>query len=95
MDLIMEFPNLSPEQQEMILNGPAMSPPPGVTPNLDNPPNRNTMAMVVSVFCIVLVTLAASARAYSRLVLLKHVKLEDCMLRTNLLAIAELNMLTW
>ncbi|KFA79682.1 hypothetical protein S40288_09079 [Stachybotrys chartarum IBT 40288] len=43
----MDFYSLSPEEQEMWLEGPALEPPPGITPNLDNPPNGNALALAV------------------------------------------------
>ncbi|KAI0017197.1 hypothetical protein F4780DRAFT_617541 [Xylariomycetidae sp. FL0641] len=41
------FHSLTPEQQEQALNGPTLPPPEGITPNFDNPPNRNGLAMGV------------------------------------------------
>ncbi|RYO83188.1 hypothetical protein DL762_006233 [Monosporascus cannonballus] len=41
---------LPPAQQEAILNGPALAPPPGVMSNFDDPPNNNTLALVVISF---------------------------------------------
>ncbi|RYP18288.1 hypothetical protein DL765_004008 [Monosporascus sp. GIB2] len=38
---------LPPAQQEAILNGPALAPPPGVMPNFDDPPNNNMFTLVV------------------------------------------------
>ncbi|RYP01506.1 hypothetical protein DL764_006201 [Monosporascus ibericus] len=37
---------LPPAQQEAILNGPAHAPPPGVTPNFEDPPNNNRLCVV-------------------------------------------------
>ncbi|KOS22246.1 hypothetical protein ESCO_001456 [Escovopsis weberi] len=44
MDVILNFPHLTPEQQQAVLDGPAMVPPNGTTPNLENPPNQNHTA---------------------------------------------------
>jgi hypothetical protein len=82
MDQIHDFPNLPPSVQEEILNSPGMAPPDHVTPNLENPPNDNTQAIVVSVVCLTLVVLSSLIRAYARVVILKVVKLEDCTFQT-------------
>jgi hypothetical protein len=82
MDQIQDFPNLPPSVQEEILNSPGMVPPDNVTPNLENPPNYNAQAIVVSVVCLTLVVVSSLIRAYSRVVILKTVKLEDCTFQT-------------
>ncbi|KAI1129109.1 hypothetical protein F5Y10DRAFT_159979 [Nemania abortiva] len=74
---ILDFPNLSPAEQEAILNGPGMVPPEGVTPDFSRPGNRPDVAIAVSVVCLTLVTLVVSIRAYSRLFIVKSMRLED------------------
>lgn len=76
--VIQNFPNLPPEVQEQILNGPARAPPPGVVPNFDNPPNRTPEAIAVIVVCLFFSTAAVLGRIYSRVFILKKVRLEDC-----------------
>lgn len=73
------FPNLSPEEQEKILNGPAMQPPPGVTPNFAHPHNHNKEATAFLIVCSTLVVSAALTRAYSRVFVMRKVYMEDCM----------------
>lgn len=79
-DLLKQFPNLPPAEQQEILNSPGMTPPDGVEPNFDHPANRNDLAIAISVICLFLVTFSASVRAYSKLALVKRVRLEDCTL---------------
>ncbi|RYO83336.1 hypothetical protein DL766_002688 [Monosporascus sp. MC13-8B] len=42
------FAALSPAQQQAILHGPAMRPPPGIEPNFTDPPNRNGVVRAYS-----------------------------------------------
>jgi hypothetical protein len=63
-------------------NQPALSPPPGVVPNFDDPPNGNVQAHFGIAISLVLVASSASLRAYSRIFCIKQVKLEDCELHT-------------
>uniref|UniRef100_A0A8H7KE22 Rhodopsin domain-containing protein n=1 Tax=Bionectria ochroleuca TaxID=29856 RepID=A0A8H7KE22_BIOOC len=59
-----DFNSLSAEELEAVLNGPALTPPSGVTPNFNSPPNRSTMANGVYGFCFALGSLFVFARAY-------------------------------
>ncbi|KAI0392476.1 hypothetical protein F5Y17DRAFT_459798 [Xylariaceae sp. FL0594] len=58
-------------------NQPAFSPPPGVVPNLLNPPNGNVQAHVGLAISLLVVALGVSLRAYSRVFCIKKVKIED------------------
>lgn len=69
---------LPPDQQEAILNGPALAPPNGLTPNFDHPPNDNPVALAAMTICLIVATIAAVLRIYSRVIVLKRVFLEDC-----------------
>ncbi|KAK5988233.1 hypothetical protein PT974_12373 [Cladobotryum mycophilum] len=42
------FLNLSPAQQQALLDGPALKPPPGVVPNFIDPPNRTTTGYIIT-----------------------------------------------
>jgi hypothetical protein len=65
-------------QPETDLNSPAASPPAGVTPNYDDPPNKNKIAIVVISICIGLSLIFCVLRIYTRVFLVKRVKVEDC-----------------
>jgi len=69
---------LPPAQQEAILNGPALEPPPGVTPNFDQPPNGNVPTLIVEGILISLSTIAVVLAVYTKLFFVKHIYLEDC-----------------
>lgn len=72
------FFDLPPQLQQEILNGPALAPPNGTVPNLQNPPNQTTMAIVVAVVCLLLGTSVGMLRAFSRIFVSKKLCLEDC-----------------
>ncbi|KAI0386349.1 hypothetical protein F5Y04DRAFT_275956 [Hypomontagnella monticulosa] len=63
--------------QQAILNGPALTPPPGVTPNLDNPPNGNTLGVAVASLCLSVSTIVFTLAAYAKFCCVKKVHLED------------------
>lgn len=69
---------LPPGKQRAILNGSALSPPPGIIPNLENPPNRNDLAMFVTTFLLAVSTIGAFLRAYAQLFCIKKLHIEDC-----------------
>ncbi|KAI0025051.1 hypothetical protein F4780DRAFT_768371 [Xylariomycetidae sp. FL0641] len=60
-----------------LLEQPALAPPPGVEPILDNPPNDNTLVHGVTAVCLLATTAAFLVRSYSRLVVLRQVRVED------------------
>ena len=62
---------------EEILAAPAMPPPEGETANFDNPPNQNTLAMVIITVTLALSTLCLLLRAYARIYLLRKVQIEE------------------
>lgn len=84
MSSIYDFPNLPLAVQQAILNGPAETPPYGITPDFTNPANRNGVALAVIVICISLTGLALLCRVYSRAFLVKRLHIEDCPFLTNL-----------
>ncbi|KAI0968051.1 hypothetical protein F4678DRAFT_232522 [Xylaria arbuscula] len=57
-------------------NKPALAPPPGVQSNFD-PPNGNAQAHIGIAICLFIVSVSVSLRAYSKIVCMKQVKLED------------------
>ncbi|KAI1464126.1 uncharacterized protein F4812DRAFT_443469 [Daldinia caldariorum] len=72
-----QFSTLSPADQEAILNGPALTPPPGVFPNFVDPPNKTAMAFAAVTICLVVSTLAVIIRLYSRFICTRTPKFED------------------
>lgn len=68
---------LTPELVQSILNGPAGTPPVGVTPNFDNPPNTNRFVIITLVFCVLLASLAVLVRMYTKIFLIRSIEYED------------------
>ncbi|KAI0886537.1 uncharacterized protein GGS22DRAFT_158110 [Annulohypoxylon maeteangense] len=60
------------------LDGPAIQPPTGITPNFDNPPNKNNLVRVVLILFIVITSVSVLIRMYSR-IMLKKVKITDIL----------------
>ncbi|KAI0390774.1 hypothetical protein F5Y17DRAFT_443241 [Xylariaceae sp. FL0594] len=71
------FASLTPAQQEYILDGPALRPPPGVQPNFDHPPNMNHVIYPVIILGLVLSTIFMILRIYGRWYCMKSVKVQD------------------
>lgn len=60
------------------LNGPAMAPPPGVTPNFIDPPNLRHIVVLVLTLCMSFSTVAILMRMYTKLFILRKTAFEDC-----------------
>ncbi|KAH7024506.1 uncharacterized protein B0I36DRAFT_162542 [Microdochium trichocladiopsis] len=74
-----QIPYLSPAEAEAMWNGPALEPPPGVTPKYTD---RSTALEVLYVACalvLIIATGSAGLRAYSRICIVKKVQIEDYM----------------
>jgi hypothetical protein len=69
---------VSASQHDEMLNAPAFPPPPGVVAIFDNPPNRNHVAEGLLIPCLILTSLFALLRVYSRALCIKKVFFEDC-----------------
>ena len=70
--------NLTPQQLQAFLDGPALPPPPGVIPQLDHPPNLRTTGIAAQVVCLVLATLALCMRLYTKAAIIRQIVLADC-----------------
>ncbi|KAI0521857.1 hypothetical protein F5B22DRAFT_661252 [Xylaria bambusicola] len=69
--------------QEIILNGPALAPPPGVKSNLDHPPNLNTLGIAVTTICLSISTIVFALAAYAKLYCMKKVHVEDFLVLSS------------
>ncbi|RYP62168.1 hypothetical protein DL771_009841 [Monosporascus sp. 5C6A] len=56
---------------------PGLNPPEGITPQFDNPPNRNTEASVGMIICIVVTAFCAFTRGSFLIITRKKPKMED------------------
>ncbi|KAI0842992.1 hypothetical protein F5Y06DRAFT_78483 [Hypoxylon sp. FL0890] len=77
LNLLNQLSSLPLDEQEAFLDGPALTPPPNVVPNLDNPPNNNALALVMVTIHLAIVTIAMVLRAYAKIFVARRVFLED------------------
>lgn len=77
----LDFSHLSPSDLDKALNGPALQPPPGVIPNFEHPGNKNTVALVALIICLVVSSTSLVIRAYVRFWKTRQQHVGDCMLR--------------
>lgn len=73
----MDVSNLSPDEREQFLNGPALAPPPGTVSNFDYPNRNDGRAHFTLATCLVLSTIFFIMRVYVRFLLLKLICIED------------------
>ena len=69
---------LSPEQLQAVLNGPALHPPPGVTPELDHPPSSSTETAAVLIVCLSIASVAVLMRVFTKTRIIRQVTFADC-----------------
>ena len=72
------FAALTPAQQVTLLEGPALTPPPGIRPNLDDPPNRNVLTYGVLFTCAGFAAIIVAVRLYAKAFCNRRVDVEDC-----------------
>jgi hypothetical protein len=77
------FDALSPIQREILLNGPALAPPPGVIPNFTDPPSRKDLCVGLAIANISIAALVVGIRLYTKVFCVKKLRLEDCMSSAN------------
>ena len=65
--------------RQELLNGPAMVPPPEVTPNFVDPPNLRHIVIIMLIFYMTLSTMVILMRMYTKIFLLRKTVFEDCM----------------
>ena len=65
-------------EYQMLLNGPAGTPPAGVISNFENPPNLDVYLHLMLSLCMVFASLALFIRMYTKILLLRSVGYEDC-----------------
>jgi hypothetical protein len=72
------FTSLSPAEQQALLSGPALPPPPGVLSDFDDPPNGNAEGASIMAICLFAVAVSGLMRIYSRIFVVKRARVEDC-----------------
>lgn len=69
--------SLSPEQLQKLLNGPAGTPPVGMIPNFDDPPNLDTYVILTISACMTFATVAVLLRMYTKVFITRSLENED------------------
>ena len=67
------------ESKAMLLNGPALPPPPGVTSQFVDPPNLEQLTIGIFTTCIFLATVAVVLRMWTKLLIIRQTTLDDCI----------------
>jgi hypothetical protein len=75
--LLPDLSYLTPVQQAAFLAQPALAPPDGITQNLTNPPNSNTLSITITVLALLLSSIFVFIRLYVSLVVSKEFFLTD------------------
>lgn len=70
--------SLSPGQLQELLNGPAGTPPVGVIPDFENPPNLDTYVILTISVCMTFATVAVLLRMYTKTFITRSLAYEDC-----------------
>ncbi|KAI0203599.1 hypothetical protein F4808DRAFT_25099 [Astrocystis sublimbata] len=65
------------EAREALLDGPAHTPPDGIMPNFESPPNQNSLVIGIATTGFILVTLLFFSRFCARVFCLRKVHIED------------------
>lgn len=66
------------QQLQKLLNGPAMAPPPGVKPNLENPPHLEKEFYIDLILCLTISMLVVGMRLWTKARLVRRIMIEDC-----------------
>lgn len=64
--------------KEQMLDKPALKPPPGVLPNLEDPPSHRALSLVTLILCLIITTSMTFMRLYVKVVNVRKLHLEDC-----------------
>lgn len=68
--------NPTPEQLQVLLNAPALAPPPGIIPNFTDPPNLHRTGVAVQ--ALLLSTFAVAIRIYTKARIMRQMAAADC-----------------
>ncbi|KAI0119052.1 hypothetical protein F4814DRAFT_458443 [Daldinia grandis] len=73
-----QIDSLSQAEQDAILNGPALQPPPNFSSNFDNPPNNDAIGYIATSICLAAAFFGIVVRIYGRFFCVRQVSIEDC-----------------
>jgi hypothetical protein len=63
---------------DLLLDMPALQPPPGVKSNFNDPPNHRAMSLGILITCMVTTTLITLTRLYVQMFIVGKLAVEDC-----------------
>ncbi|KAE8360911.1 hypothetical protein BDV27DRAFT_167362 [Aspergillus caelatus] len=69
---------MSTEHLQKLLHGPAGIPPPGVEPNLVNPPNQRISGQAAILVCGIAASITLFMRIYTRVFVIRKTSMSDC-----------------
>lgn len=70
---------MSTKMRQIILDAPAMQPPPGMTPNFNDPPNLQHGVILTLALCTTLSTLTVMLRICTKLFIVRQTTIDDCI----------------
>ena len=73
------------QKLQVLLDGPAMAPPRGLTSNFIDPQNRQHDIIVALTLCMTLAAIAILMRMYTKLFIIRKMASEDCEFRCGAL----------
>ena len=75
-----DFTQLTQEELDAVLEGPAMAPPEGEVSNFVDPPNQNGLAIGVIAACTSVVVICLTIRLYAQLVLMRRAQVQEYLI---------------
>lgn len=75
-----DFTQLTQEELDAVLAGPAMPHPDGLEPNFEDPPNQNGLAIGVFTACTAVVVICLAIRLYAKIGLMRRAQTQEYLL---------------
>lgn len=72
-----DIASLTPDQQHALLSGPALTPPPGVISQFDDPPNKTALGAGLIIACASVCILVVAVRIYAKAFCARKLDVED------------------
>ncbi|KAI0138630.1 hypothetical protein F4776DRAFT_619273 [Hypoxylon sp. NC0597] len=76
----LDFSHLTPADLENVLNGPALPPPAGITPDFEHPRNKNVVSLVALLICLVVASTSLAIRIYVGVLKMKQKHIGDYLI---------------
>lgn len=82
MSAEIDFTQLSQEELDALLDGPAAPPPDGEVSNFVDPPNNNGLAIGVMALCTAVVVICLAIRLYAKLGIIRKAQTQEYLILT-------------